>query len=225
VEIHPITEPVQSLKEFGVHYLLIVLGIATALGLEQWREKRIHRKQAKEAVTGIEEELRANLKNLHRSIDKLRAEGDRFAAFEHALGADSFASADLADRATTLLKQHEGEFEFGFHISALRRSAWDAAMASGALQHAEHGHVVRYARVYAAAEELVGHARLMVNGNHVSQISRAIDMYCRRESTDTLRFARAIRELVMFFRQISGTYVGLVTAIEQTLDPSKAPAA
>jgi hypothetical protein len=225
VEIHPITEPVQSLKEFGVHYLLIVLGIATALGLEQWREKRIHRKQAKEAVMAIEEELRANLKNLHNSIDKLRAEGDRFAAFEHALGAESFASADLADRATTLLKQHEGKFEFDFDVSALRRSAWDTAMASGALQHAEHGHVARYARAYAAADEIVGHARLLVNGEHISAINRAIDMYCRRESTDALRFARAIRELVMLFRQISGIYVGLVTAIEQALDPLKAPAA
>jgi hypothetical protein len=225
MEIHPITEPVQSLKEFGVHYLLIVLGIATASGLEQWREKRIHRKQAKEAVMVIEEELRANLKNLHNSIDKLRAEGDRFAAFEHALGAESFASADLVERATALLKQHEGEFEFGFHVSALRRSAWDAALASGALQHAERGHVVRYARAYAGADELVGHARLLVNGEHISAITRAIDMYCRRESTDALRFARAIRELVMVFRQVSSTYLGLTTAIEQALDPSKAPAA
>ena len=52
---------VESLKDFLKHYLMIVLSILTALGLEGWIEHTHHAHAAETARAQIEAEIRANL--------------------------------------------------------------------------------------------------------------------------------------------------------------------
>lgn len=61
MHVEPPSHAPSSLKELGIHYLMIVLGILTALGLEAGFETLHHRRLAQHTVEQLETELRANL--------------------------------------------------------------------------------------------------------------------------------------------------------------------
>jgi hypothetical protein len=64
MDIHPPMKPVESLKEFGMHLLIVTTGILIALSLEGLLEWRHHRELAQEARTNILNEIRDNEKGL-----------------------------------------------------------------------------------------------------------------------------------------------------------------
>jgi len=61
-----------SLREFASHYLMIVVSILTALGLEAVIENAHHRHAAESAQRAIEAEIRLNIADIRASIDKNR---------------------------------------------------------------------------------------------------------------------------------------------------------
>jgi hypothetical protein len=217
MEIHPITEPIKSLKEFGVHYLLIVLGIGTAFALEHWREKRKQRAQAREACAAIDAELRTNLENLQRSEQGVRAGAEQLTSLQQRLGSDTFAVPDLAERASALVREESGRLEFGFSLPVLRRAAWDAAVASHALQHVSGPRVAKYSRAYAASDEVCDLARRLVLSERQFEIGNTIDMFERGESKDALRFARSLREFGQTLEMVATNYRKLAETLQETV--------
>ena len=61
MHIEPPNTKLESFKDFAKHYLMIVLSILTALGLEAWIEHTHHVHAAATASAQIEAEIRQNL--------------------------------------------------------------------------------------------------------------------------------------------------------------------
>lgn len=108
-----------SLKDFAKHYLMIVLSILTALGLEAWIEHAHHRHAAAEASTQIEAEIRANLAECdtdlqHDLAQMMRLRGIRD---EVTRGLKMHTSDDLI--AQRVLEQTREQFRPETHVSHL----------------------------------------------------------------------------------------------------------
>lgn len=140
-----------NFKELGVHYLMIVLGILTALGLEAGFEMLHHRRLAQHTIEQVESELRANLTEVRSTLMHNR---------EVMTGVEALYKdvADLArrdDRATPdqlrdLLKQR---LRISLFVPALRRDAWDTAVADQALIHMPRDALRRLSEAYTAQHE------------------------------------------------------------------------
>ena len=59
---------IDSLKDFAKHYLMIVLSILTALGLEAWIDHAHHQLAAATASAQIEMEIRDNMTEAHTDL-------------------------------------------------------------------------------------------------------------------------------------------------------------
>jgi hypothetical protein len=214
IDIHPITEPIQSLKEFAGHYLLIVLGIVTALGLEQWRDRRHKEQRGREALAAIDAEVQANLDNL-RNVDRsLTIQIDRLKMFEERLGGRSFAVHDLAIRAAALRNDIASGPDFGIQLAVVQKSAWDTAVATHALEHIAPRQIASYAKAYAGADAAVSLSRSFVTGSLVLETTRHIDAYVRQESSDALRFAQSLRELMQVMENLRSNYRKLAEGLQ-----------
>jgi hypothetical protein len=214
IEIHPITEPIQSIKEFAGHYLLIVLGIVTALGLEHWRDRRHNARRGQEALAAIEAEAQANLDRLRNADRALTIQIDRLKMYEERLGGHSFAVHDLNVRAAALRSDIANGPDFGIQVAVVQQSAWDAAVATRALEHVAPRQVASYATAYANADAAMSLTRSFVTGSLLVETMRHIDNFARQESSDALRFAQSLRELMQILLILRSNYRKLAEEVQ-----------
>ena len=122
--------PMRGYKDFAKHYLMIVLSILTALGLEAWIEHTHHAHAAATASTQIETEIRQNLADIQTDIDHDRERMESLDRLRDQLKADVESHAS-----TEIVKQHIHELApDGIYLDwrwpILRREAWDVAVAN-----------------------------------------------------------------------------------------------
>ena len=151
MHIEPPNTRLDSFKDFAKHYLMIVLSILTALGLEAWIEHAHHAHAAATASAQIETEIRQNLviaENVRahdlermRALEKLRDElqGD--------------IQAKLPD--ATILQRLRAELgPHGLYLDvrspSLRHEAWDVAVANQSAGWIDNASLHRFSTVYAA---------------------------------------------------------------------------
>lgn len=227
MEIHVFAEKLRSFKELAVHYVLIVLGILTATGLEQCKESRHHAQQAAAAETAIVVELRGNLKTLSRTIESQQKSLAFLEAAEARLGDKTFAVPDLEARAQAVARDFEkSDAAIDFTLTSQRRTEWESAIAGQTLQHMDRVKVVAFTKVYAATLEIGSAMRQLYTSSHLFELFEVIDKYSRGESKDALQFARAVRQLQQLTRSTTRTHVMLADILRESLgDPAPAAAA
>jgi hypothetical protein len=227
MEIHVFADKLRSYKELAVHYLLIVLGILTAMGLEQCNESRHHAQQAAAAEKAIVAELRGNLKSLSGVIERQQKSLVILQAAEARLGDKTFAVPDLEARAQAVLSDFEkSNEEIGFNIATQRRTEWESAIAGQTLQHMDRSKVVAFTKVYASMQDVTSVTRQLLSNSLVLEPADVIDMYIRGESKDALQFARAVRRFQQTIRSMSGMHTSLADTLRETLgEPAPAAAA
>jgi hypothetical protein len=223
MDLHFATERVASLKDAALRYLVIVAGILTALALNQWIESRAHARQGVQALAEIDAELRRNRKLLGSVLAQQSAQLERLAKAEALLGADSFATPGLDRRVGELVRGNLLDDIGNINLAALQRSAWDTAVASQSLRHLPRGRAETMARVYAAMQEITTTARLLTVSDRSFATLIAIDTYQRGESTDALRFARALREHRLTLSAVNSGYQALAEALAQALGDAAKP--
>ena len=140
----------RSLKEFATHYLMIVLSILTALGLEAWIERVHHEHASAEATTKIEAEIHANLAQIKEKRDHDYARMHALEKIRDALVVDLKAHAS-----TAVINQHIHEADpDGLYLDwrwpALRHEAWDVAVANQSASWIDADQLSRYSSIYAA---------------------------------------------------------------------------
>lgn len=138
--------PIHSFKEFARHYLMIVLSILTALGLEAWIE---HAHAAVVASAQIEAELRPTspIPGGVRDTD-----AKRLAALKQLNGYLIKAMKDGANGATIKQQvdaQTAGYFYLGLELPTLRHEAWDVAAANQSAGWIDTSLLHHYATLYA----------------------------------------------------------------------------
>jgi hypothetical protein len=143
-------ERLHSLKDFATHYLMIVLSILTALGLEAWIEHVHHEHAAAEATVKIEAEIRENLAQIKQKRDH---NYDRMHALEKIR--DGLVADLKAHASTAVINQHFHEADpDGLYLDwrwpVMRREAWDVAVANQSASWINADRLSRYSSIYAA---------------------------------------------------------------------------
>ncbi|GGA11787.1 hypothetical protein [Dyella caseinilytica] len=142
--------PMDSFKDLAKHYLMIVLGILTALGLEAWIEHAHHVHAAEAASAQIEAEIHDNRIAIQAALDNAQARTNLLAKVRDDL------IQDIKSNATdTIIIQHiHAEAPDGLYLDwrwpTLRHEAWDVAVANQSAGWIDNDKLHRYAKVYAA---------------------------------------------------------------------------
>jgi hypothetical protein len=139
-----------SLKEFASHYLMIVLSILTALGLEAWIEHVHHEHAAAEATVKIEAEIRENLAQVKQKRDHDYVRMHALEKIRDGLIVDLKAHLSMAEINRHI---HEADPE-GLYLDwrwpVMRREAWDVAVANQSASWIDADQLSRYSGIYAA---------------------------------------------------------------------------
>ena len=205
-----------SLRDFFKHYLMIVLSILTALGLEAWIERTHHRHAAEEASLRIDAEIQQNLAELQRVLQHNRT---RMRELEHMR---EVLSADLKTHASDeTIRQHahanapDGLY-LDYRIPVLRREAWDLAVANQSAGWIDSERLRAYSAVYAAqaasASLLASDVPMILNG------PRAVDVELDFDDDDYQP-----RELLHVVNQLAGTtheVVNMLTNLQDRIETS-----
>lgn len=193
MHVEPPNGPLISLKEFGLHYLMIVLSILTAIGLEEGLRAYHDHEAAKTAEQAIERELHENLDGLREAITAnrdrmttLRKLGDEVAAAIHQGG-------DPAALNKKIVEEFRGRIEVGLSFPTFSREAWDVAVASQAATHIPREKLAVYTSAYTLERD-------SLEGSHSGMLMldapRMTDMMADLEIgvVDPKRFFEATRE-------------------------------
>jgi hypothetical protein len=146
---------IDSLKDFAKHYLMIVLSILTALGLEAWIEHAHHQRAAATASAQIEMEIRANLTEAHTDLQQDVAQLKRLDTIRDAVTRDLKAHVPDDVIRQHILAQTRDHFDLGLTFPTLRHEAWDVVVANQSASWIDHDRMERYSAAYASQRDVI----------------------------------------------------------------------
>ncbi|MBU6248799.1 MAG: hypothetical protein KGN77_13675 [Xanthomonadaceae bacterium] len=156
-----------SLKDFAKHYLMIVLSILTALGLEAWIEHVHHAEAAQVAVARMNHELHDNLAGIDDAFARNQTTLGKLRELERRVRAD-IASGQPDAQINADIHAHRDLFVVGINFPTQSTDAWDVAVANQSAGWIDASSLERYSSAYSADRALtswVQHdAMLMFNG-------------------------------------------------------------
>jgi hypothetical protein len=222
MHLEPPTARLRSLKDFALHYLMIVLSILTALGLEAWIEHTHHTHAADAARQQIEAEIRTNLAATHadllhdaeqlKRLDKIRD--------EVAQDLKSHVPDDVIKQ--HILAQTKDNFDLNMKFPALRHEAWDVVVANQSASWIDQDRMQRYSAAYARQRDTITsipeNTALLFNG------TRFVDMIADLQ-TDEVQprdFLHVITQMTAMLRQTVHALQGLEEQLDAAL-PDKTP--
>jgi hypothetical protein len=144
-----------SLKDFTKHYLMIVLSILTALGLEAWIEHAHHQHAAAGATAQIEAEIRANLAECNADLQHDSAQLERLREIRDEVSRDLKAHTSDDIIAQHVLAKTQDHFDLNLLFPTLRHEAWDVMVANQSAGWIDSERMQRYAVAYASQRDTV----------------------------------------------------------------------
>ncbi len=141
-----------SLREFLQHYLMIVLSILTALGLEQWIEHVHHKHAAEYASAQIHTELANTLHDIQATIDLNQKKLDPLIALDADISDDvrkGLPDAEINQH----IRERSKSFALAINWPAFNNEAWDVAVANQSATWIDSQQLHRYAVAYAALRD------------------------------------------------------------------------
>ena len=142
-----------SFKDFAKHYLMIVLSILTALGLEAWIEHTHHAHAAAEASQRMDSELRKVLGNIEQSIAINQKTLATLQAFDAQVTADLSAGLDSA-AINRKIQGRRDDFHLDANWPTMSSVAWDVSLADQSAGWIDAAALQRYSAAYTAEREL-----------------------------------------------------------------------
>lgn len=221
MHVEPPGHAPSTLKEFGTHYLMIVLGILTALGLEAGVEALHHRRQALKTTEQVETELRANLAEVRSTL------GHNRETLKLVMGIYGELK-QLAQQGAVppeTLKQMLGErLRISVFTPGLRRDAWDTAVAGQALVHLRHDTLRRLSEAYTAQRE--AQQAITTSFNAGGSLTRLTDVTVDAEfgRANPLDVLKALQGYRLTLSAVAGVETELESQLAQALGAA-APAA
>jgi hypothetical protein len=147
MEVHPPSGAIHSVKDFAIHLAMIVLGILIAVSIEGCRESRHHDKLAREMRAQITAELAANEKTTAKALGYFKA---NIAVLEER--AALFAKLAKGEKPAPDEITRVAQKPLDMRTPGLTSMAWDAALATQAVQYMPAQEVARYASLYSAQQ-------------------------------------------------------------------------
>ncbi|WP_114238995.1 hypothetical protein [Dyella sp. C9] len=204
-----------SFREFAQHYLMIVLSILTALGLEQWIESTHHRHAAEYASMQIEMELRGTLNDIQSSLAVNAEKLKPLKALNEAITNDVRNGVPDA-QVNQHIQRLKNDFILSVSWPAFASQAWDVAVANQSATWIDTGRLRKYSAAYAAQRETtswVGHdATLALDGPRMVALRTRIKL---GKDVDPLEFLSVLQQMV-------NTSTEMANHLEETAEPIKA---
>ena len=155
MHVEPPEGRIDSVKSFLGHYLMIVLSILTALGLEEWVQHMHRLESGRSALEQIEAEIHANLGDVrHAKAENalrrkpLDAWSERIAqALKDDEPTARIRSEIVADSKTVSINFAE--------LPPLRHSAWDVAIANQSAAAIDPARLQKLSALYATQNEML----------------------------------------------------------------------
>jgi len=144
---------IESLKDFAKHYLMIVLSILTALGLEAWIEHVHHHHAAEFSRRRMDQELTQVLKDIQHSVQIDQTSLATLKEFDARIVADLASGLDTTEISKHILA-HRSEFTLNTNWPTLPTNAWDAAVADQSVGWIDAGTLQHYAAAYTSERTL-----------------------------------------------------------------------
>ncbi len=189
--------PMRGFKDFAKHYLMIVLSILTALGLEAWIEHAHHTHAAALASQQIEAELQANLDGVHDSYQKNR----QSLVSLHQL--DDAIAKDVRDgKPDAAINQHiqalKNEFSLSLDWPIFANQAWDVAVANQSATWMNHAALSEYSAAYSkqrdAANWVAQDSTLFLDAPRMATLRTRIDL---GREVDPIEFLSVLRQMII----------------------------
>jgi hypothetical protein len=140
--------PMESMKDLAKHYVMIVLGILTALGLEAWIEHAHHQHAAETAGAQIEAEIRENRTAIDVAIAEDTKREKALAQLREILIDDIKSNTPSAQVIQHVLKIAPDGPYLDWRWPMLQHEAWDVAVANQSAGWIASDKLHRYAKVY-----------------------------------------------------------------------------
>ena len=214
--------PLKSLRDFLKHYLMIVLSILTALGLEAWIEHVHHRHAAETASEQIESEIRSNLSQIHTALTEDAERAQTLARIRDSVERDLTANTSEADIAKHILSlTKDRSFNLNLRWPTLREAAWDMAVANQSASWIDKDHMYRYSAAYAAQRDmsrtLAANLALVIDGPRM--IDTATDL--RSGNVQPHAFLHVIAQMTTMLEQAKTTLDQVEQHLREALPPTK----
>ena len=189
--------PMRGFKDFAKHYLMIVLSILTALGLEAWIEHAHHTHAAALASRQITAELRANLDDVHNSY---RRNQQRLVSLQQL---DDDIAKDVRDgRTDAAINQHiralKKEFNLSLDWPIFANQAWDVAVANQSATWMDRAALSEYSAAYSkqrdAANWMSQDSALFLDAPRLATLSTRIDL---GREVDPVEFLSVLSQMMI----------------------------
>ena len=223
MHIEPPKVSLHSVKEFISHYLMIVLSVLTALGLEAFLEHLHHVHAAEAAQEAIEAELQDNVAQVKAASNENSVRLAPLKALDAQLTAQVQARTprdEIQMELSALVRADK--VELGLYVPTLRHEAWDVAVANQAATWIDRATLTRYASAYAQQREIDNaSASALLDG------PRLIDAMtdARVQNVDPTSFLHAINQAIVTLQAMQYRLDALQTTLLHALPADKAEAA
>ncbi|TPG11638.1 hypothetical protein EAH75_11730 [Rhodanobacter glycinis] len=189
--------PTRGFKDFAKHYLMIVLSILTALGLEAWIEHAHHAHAAELASHQIKAELRANLDGVRNSY---QSNQQRLVSLQQL---DDAIAKDIRDgKPDAAINQHiqalKNEFNLSLDWPIFANQAWDVAVANQSATWMDRAALSEYSAVYSkqrdAASWMTQDSTLFLDAPKMATLRTRIDL---GREVDPIEFLSVLRQMII----------------------------
>jgi hypothetical protein len=216
MHIEPPDSKLDTFKDFAKHYLMIVLSILTALGLEAWIEHAHHRHAAEVSQGRMDRELAAVVEDI-RGVEKLDQKSlSGLKAFDDMIVAD-FKSGLAPNDISKHILEHKEEYAINTNWPSLPTNAWDAAVADQSIGWIDPDVLQSYAAAYTAERTLSNW--LLHDSTLFVDAPRLIDTYTDLNMDHTIApyaFLQTLREIELML----SNSLGILKGADDTIQPA-----
>ncbi len=209
---------VHSLREFVKEFLMIVIGILTAITIEHNYTLSHKRHLAEKAAEQVRIEIQANLELVGRGIESNQKTIATFTELEKAIVADLDAKLTQESMLASLEKRMDGHYGIGAFVIEPAQDAWDAAIASQAVVQMPAADLQEFSRLYAKqraiTNDLAGYQQAMraVTWSHWNSV--ITDLQFKR--VEPVEFLKALREYIGNLEVLNKKMLAYRDALELT---------
>jgi hypothetical protein len=145
--------PLTSLKDFAKHYLMIVLSILTALGLEAWIEHSHHTHAAELSRQRMNQELRSVLQTIQHAEQMNQQSLSNLKSLDAMIAGDLASGNDTREISRKILAR-KNDYTMNTNWPSLTTNAWDVAVADQSIGWIDTNSLQQYSAAYAAERTL-----------------------------------------------------------------------
>ena len=209
-----------SLKEIFREYLMIVVGILTALGLEQLAANRHHAHMAAEAREHIVAEIRANVDEVRDSVKENRSRRDSIDKVIASLQEDikKGVAADIINRN---YQEDVHKSVHGVNLPGLRHEGWDVAVANLSASYIDSAALRRYSIAYSAQRDITSYIYQCLTS--LISLPRLTDAQTDLEMqrVDPIELLKVLKQMSSAEGDVIGNLETLRRALENGLEEEK----